>query len=125
MRVVTFALSAPLRRAVAVIAAVTLLLAQWAGHTHRIEHPHDLEERVALAWSVLDERDHALDHDTGAAPHHDCAAYDAATLSDGPPLAVALGTDPARADERALRAERAWTVAAAALAYQSRAPPRA
>lgn len=117
------------RGAVAWVCAATLLLAQWAGLAHRIEHPRDLEERVALAWSVLHERehgvDHASDHGDGAPPHHDCVAYDAATLGIGPPLASALGDDAARVGENTRRAEPARAARAPALAYHSRAPPRA
>lgn len=101
--------SARLRLALAALSIFTLLWAQAAGYAHRIAHPRTLLPAP-----------HA---EQGFGEHHDCAAFDAATLGDGPPQLLFL---PA-----------AWAVAALChrfssvprlaalvqLGYRSRAPP--
>lgn len=103
-----------------------MLCAQSAGHTHRIEHPHDIEDRVALALDRIDHA-HGPDADSGhdTAEQHDCAAYDAATLGDGPPLSMAATAVAQVASERARLAQHVWLARAPALGYAARAPPRA
>lgn len=77
--------------------AVALVSAQIAGVAHRIEHApgSDLQHRLALLQYGENFDDHSHDgraeqhHHGDHTPKHDCAAYDAATLGNGPPLAQA------------------------------------
>lgn len=113
------------RRLVIAVTAIAMLCAQAVGYAHRIEHPHDIEDRVALA---LDRIEHAhgegADSGHGTVQPHDCAAYDAATLGDGPPLSTAATAVAQVASERARLAQHVWLARAPALGYASRAPPR-
>jgi hypothetical protein len=77
----------PLRRRAAVLLAVVLGLAlgvaQMVGHAHRIAHGQkhrDCETTQAHAVALFAPAD----------AEHNCAAFDAATLGDGPPAAAAL-----------------------------------
>lgn len=110
--------------------AVAVAGAQIAGGVHRIEHAQKSSAPRA-GWHASWQHDHGADpvhlsaHEDGRKPVHDCAAYDAATLGNGPPIArPLLLADPA--PEAALTAA-AFTVAdnSPHLPFQSRAPPRA
>lgn len=59
--------------AIALFLAIALLLAQWSGLAHRIEHAH-LQHDLAQASSVAD------DEDPDA--RHSCVAFDAAAIAD-------------------------------------------
>jgi hypothetical protein len=141
------------RRLAAGWLALSLIVAQLAGLAHRVQHPLPPSAGVALerhaaqrplgdAEAHLCEQagDHAHPpwaawlraavaaghaHDGHEAPEHDCAAYDALTLGDAPPLALdpAAGT-PLPAMRPAPIAERR-SPAPLALAYRTRAPPSA
>lgn len=107
--------SARLSVALAVLSLITLLWAQAAGYAHRIAHPR--------TPSTITKSLTAPNAEQGFGEHHDCAAFDAATLGDGPPQLLFL---PA-----------AWAVpafchsfsslprfaASLRLGYSSRAPP--
>lgn len=99
-------------------AALALVIAQLAGLAHRIEHPRDLADEIEVAAALAEQGD------SGGDTHHDCAAFDAATLSDGPPLVADLGACAQAASARAGTAFRAWAGRAPVLGYASRAPPR-
>jgi hypothetical protein len=79
----------PLTRRVAVLLAVVLGLAlgvvQMAGHAHRIAHVHGQEHHDCET-----EHDQAFALFAPADAEHNCAAFDAATLGDGPPAAAVL-----------------------------------
>ena len=102
---------------VAVIAPA-LLCAQLAGLTHRVEHPRDAADQVAIAAELVAQSEHGSD------AQHDCAAYDAATLGGGPPLAADCGAPAQVASDRARVEFHAWVARAPVLGYASRAPPR-
>ncbi len=100
--------------------ALALIGAQFAGVKHRIEHAPVLDDHSAYA---LLEHDH--DHEDDRLPTHDCAAYDAAAVGDGPPLAQSRWiSDPT---PKALVAALVSKVADTSpqLPFHSRAPPRA
>jgi hypothetical protein len=89
------------------------LAADAPGHDHDQGHAHD-QGHVHAAWPF----GHG---DAG----HDCAAYDAATLGDGPPLALAASAVlPPRVARHAC-GDRAAPAVPPRLAFRSRAPPRA
>ncbi len=70
--------------ALALLLALALLFAQWAGLTHRIEHAQ-LQQAVAHA-SLTGGADESR-------AHHSCVAFDAATVADSihvPPFAAPL-----------------------------------
>lgn len=77
-----------------------------------------------LPDATSEPRAHAHDDRDEHEAHH-CAAYDAATLGDGPPLLPATTTWLAAADSRVDVELAAQSGAATRLAFQSRAPPRA
>lgn len=96
-----------------------ILAADDRGHAHGPAHGHD------------DERDHDHGHDRAGwsfghgGASHDCAAYDAATLGDGPPIALAAAAAPSPRVVRQAGGDLAAPAAAPRLAFHSRAPPRA
>jgi hypothetical protein len=129
--------------------ALSVVGAQIAGLVHRVEHPWPADvnaawiERAADAPAQAKQAAHcdaepapshphkaeacaatagrSGDHD----PEHDCAAYDALTLGDGPPLAASpISIAPTACMDVALRDAPAH-VAALVLGYRTRAPPSA
>lgn len=123
----------PVARAFSIaLIAIALVGAQIAGLVHRIEHAPgwDASRTQRHAW-VQYERGvdirvyYAQQPDDGRTPRHDCAAYDAGTLGNGPPVAhfepvAALPPQP-------ILTAGASTVAdnSPHLPFHSRAPPRA
>jgi hypothetical protein len=141
-------------RLLAVWLAVCLVGTQIAGLHHRIEHPLDAalldHDHGAATGSHRRGDAHAQahtvgDHAAGALPTgspsaqptaasqpegttlaaHHCAAFDAATLGDGPPAAHAATEAPAPCVWRVDVAPAVLPSAGPRLAFRSRAPPRA
>jgi hypothetical protein len=114
----------PLTRRVAVLLAVVfglaLGVAQMAGHAHRIAHAHGQEHHDCET-----EHDHAFALFAPADAEHNCAAFDAATLGDGPPAAVALDRGRMPVGTPAVPASPALFCVGCWPDYLSRAPPRA
>jgi hypothetical protein len=104
--------------ALALLLAVALLFAQWAGLAHRIVHAELMEAHPYAAVQV------DIDGD-GKADHHSCAAFDAATVADTihlPPFIAPLVSS--------VRVLALWTAflswdAPFSLCFSSRAPPPA
>jgi hypothetical protein len=129
--------SLPLRALLALIVAA-LLCAQLAGVRHRVEHAAHAgvpaaaagDHHAADGFGRHAADAHAgLDHDShgehGSSSLHNCAAFDAAMLGDGPPNAApatALAPDGAARFGSTTPCAVARTTA---LGYLSRAPPRA
>ena len=68
--------------AIAVLLALALLLAQWSGLSHRIEHAHHLSAT-------------AVDDTGNTHAHHSCISFDAAAVADTihlPPFVAPLLT---------------------------------
>lgn len=108
------------RAAVLVVLALALSVAQMAGHAHRIAHAHGQEHHDCAS-----EHAHFFALFAPADVEHNCAAFDAATLGDGPPVAVALkqGREPVVAP--VVGASPAPSCIDCWPDYLSRAPPRA
>ncbi|MEN3367056.1 MAG: hypothetical protein V7606_4330 [Burkholderiales bacterium] len=64
-------------RAIAILLAVALLFAQWAGLSHRIDHG-DLQYQLMQLSSATG----IADDDQQQHVSHSCAAFDAATVGD-------------------------------------------
>ncbi len=118
--------------------ALSMLAAQLAGFGHRIAHPHGLAGGIAQVapsnrghapqhlhhlGHVHHEHDAAAGGDVDGA--HDCAAYDAATLGDGPPkpAVITAAAPPPSAALGPLGLTQPGS--APQLGFRSRAPPRA
>lgn len=105
----------PRQPAIAILLAIALLLAQWAGLAHRIDHAPWLQDHVYASSSF----DGADDTDS----RHSCAAFDAAAVADAihlPPIVT-----PLLASTQVLAL---WTAFASwdappALPFSARAPP--
>ena len=70
------------------VLAVVLVSAQIAGVAHRIRHAPGLGSGGQSAqWPALAQQAVQLDQDSKPSTSHDCAAYEAATLSNCPPSA--------------------------------------
>ncbi len=102
------------------IALVAILLAgaQIAGVGHRIAHAPGIGGQAS--WQTL-----LQEQDGGSTPAHDCAAYDAAALSDGPPLAPPASASSPPTQHLNAAAFSAVADSSPHLPFHSRAPPRA
>ena len=98
--------------------AIALAGAQIAGVAHRIAHAPGLGGPAS--WQTL-----LQEQDGGRTPAHDCAAYDAAILGDGPPLAQSAPASAPRVQHLHAAAFSAVFDSSPLLPFQSRAPPRA
>jgi hypothetical protein len=111
------------RRAAALLAVVlglALGVAQMAGHAHRIAHAHGQEHHDCET-----EHAHALALFAPSDVEHSCAAFDAATLGDGPPATAALEQARVPVGAPAVLASPAPSCIDCWPDYLSRAPPRA
>ena len=99
--------------------ALALVGAQIAGVAHRIEHAPTPSEHDGHAHGPSADQDH------GGSPSHDCAAYDAATLGDGPPLQIATQTSTRPAHVAIATIVSAVADTSPHLPFHPRAPPRA
>lgn len=97
--------------------AVVLAGAQVAGVTHRITHAPGLGGQAS--WQTQQNQD------GGRTPAHDCAAYDAATLADGPPLAQSASASTPPTQHLHAAVFSAVADRSPHLPFHSRAPPRA
>lgn len=107
----------PTRIVIAILAAVALLFAQWAGLNHRISHANP-QQHITHVASIVD-----IDGDKDAG--HSCAAFDAATVGDSIntiPFVTPLITS---AQVLALWAAFISWDAPLTTCFSSRAPPRA
>lgn len=97
--------------------AVALVGSQIAGQIHRVEH-------VPAQAGQFSEDALSIHADDGDSSRHDCAAYDAAALGDGPP--VAQSTFAAASLPRPVATAHFVAVAdnSPNLPFHSRAPPR-
>lgn len=113
-----------LHRALLAVLAAAVLCAQFTGAQHRIEHADRL---AALARFVHAQAAGSAESASlpETAPWHDCAAYDAAALGDGPPAASAFCSPPPAGAARFAGASTPAAPLPHALGYLSRAPPRA
>jgi hypothetical protein len=130
----------------ALLLATALVVSQFAGLLHRVEHPDVVNGNGApFSWvtvalddahavivdgspdrdtaSVLDQP--GSDHDSNDGLAHHCAAYDAATLGNGPPLGTAVAATFQGAQHAPCSRLTGLTEHAVAAGYFSRAPPRA
>jgi hypothetical protein len=116
-----------MRKLMAFALAATMLVAQLAGLQHRIEHAGGAPLDHAPVFAVHDHGEGAPvdDHTDAGRSTHDCGAYDAATLGDGPPLGSDACRTTLRLPEAARIAHLAQPGSAPQLGFQSRAPPRA
>lgn len=73
-------------RAFAALLAVALVGSQVAGQVHRVKH-------APVHAGQLVERALLFAADGGNGSQHDCAAYDAAALGDGPPVTHSVSTE--------------------------------
>lgn len=115
--------------------AAALVGAQIAGVEHRIAHAPGSDQHRAHWQALLHDRndeehsreDHAHHvHDGGdEAPAHDCAAYDAATLGDGPPIASSKPAATPPPQSARSTGGNAVVDNCPHLPFHSRAPPRA
>lgn len=99
--------------------SVALVGAQIAGVEHRIDHAPGLGDQSAQWQAPLQQ-----DQDNDRSPAHDCAAYDAATVGEGPPLAQSAWTSDSTPES--VPATMVSTVADSSphLPFHPRAPPR-
>jgi hypothetical protein len=133
------------RLALATLVAATLVTAQLAGLVHRVVHPAVSGNGAPLAWSAAaaanghvhprgqahdDTTDSAVRHQTSdpdskGGATHGCAAYDAATLAQAPPLSPAATASFDRAQDAPSARVAGLAGGVVRLGYLSRAPPRA
>jgi hypothetical protein len=86
---------APTNTVIALLLAVMVLFAQWAGLTHRVAHaqlPYGQQLLSQVTSHVLFQ-DNSSSQDSGSA-HHSCAIYDAATFADTVPNPVFIPALP-------------------------------
>lgn len=110
----------PLARAFSIaLLAVALVGAQGAGFEHRIAHAPGSDQHRAHGYALLH------DNDSDHAPVHDCSAYDAATLGNGPPIARSEPSAALPPQPTPTAIVNAVADNSPHLPFQSRAPPRA
>jgi hypothetical protein len=108
--------------------ALALASAQIAGVTHRVEHANlwaDAEHADDRVDQSHDGDGHSHDqHPDEQGPEHNCAAYDAATLGDGPPQAISQSQPHRPVHAAPIRCALLVADNSPHLPFHSRAPPR-